>query len=99
MWRNGQVAEFLNRLKEVNATIADPDLKAGFYGLDIYSLAASIEAVLLYLAKIDPEAASVARERYGCLTPWRSDPARYGHMALSRGYAACEKPGAKALID
>ena len=46
MWRNGQVAEFLDRLKEINATIADPDRKAGFYGLDIYSLGASIEAVL-----------------------------------------------------
>ena len=54
MWRNGQVAEFLNRLKEINATIADPDRKAGFYGLDIYSLGASIEAVLHYLDKVDP---------------------------------------------
>ena len=54
MWRNGQVAEFLDRLKEINATIADPDRKAGFYGLDIYSLGASIEAVLHYLDRVDP---------------------------------------------
>ena len=56
MWRNGQVAEFLDRLKEINATIADPERKAGFYGLDIYSLGASIEAVLAYLDKVDPQA-------------------------------------------
>ena len=99
MWRNGQVAEFLDRLKEINATIADPDRKAGFYGLDIYSLGASIEAVLHYLDKVDPEAAKVARERYGCLVPWRAEPARYGRMALSRGYAVCEKPVADALTD
>ena len=99
MWRNGQVAEFLNRLKDINATIADPDAKAGFYGLDIYSLGASIEAVLGYLDKVDPEAARVARQRYGCLSPWRAEPARYGHMALSRGYAVCEKPVAEALVD
>lgn len=99
MWRNGQVAEFLNRLKEINTTIADPDRKAGFYGLDIYSLGASIEAVLAYLDRVDPEAANIARERYGCLTPWRAEPARYGRMALSRGYALCEKPVSKALID
>ena len=99
MWRNGQVAEFLNRLKEINATISDPDRKAGFHGLDIYSLGASIEAVLHYLDKVDPEAAKVARERYGCLAPWRAEPARYGRMALSRGYAVCEKPVADALID
>jgi protein-L-isoaspartate(D-aspartate) O-methyltransferase len=99
MWRNGQVADFLDRLKEINATIADPDRKAGFYGLDIYSLGASIEAVLAYLDKVDPQAARVARERYGCLAPWRSEPARYGRMALSRGYAVCEKPVADTLID
>jgi protein-L-isoaspartate(D-aspartate) O-methyltransferase len=99
MWRNGQVADFLDRLKEINATIADPDRKAGFYGLDIYSLGASIEAVLSYLDKVDPAAAGVARERYGCLTPWRAEPARYGRMALSRGYAVCEKPVADTLVD
>ena len=99
MWRNGQVADFLDRLKEINATIADPDRKAGFYGLDIYSLGASIEAVLHYLDKVDPHAARVARERYGCLVPWRAEPARYGRMALSRGYAVCEKPVADALTD
>ena len=88
-----------NRLKEINATIADPDRKAGFYGLDIYSLGASIEAVLAYLDKVDPQAARVARERYGCLAPWRAEPARYGRMALSRGFAVCEKPVADTLID
>ena len=99
MWRNGQVAEFVNRLRELNSTIADPDRKAGFYGLDIYSLGASIEAVLHYLDKVDPDAAKVARERYGCLVPWRAEPARYGRMALSRGYAVCEKPVTDALAD
>ena len=99
MWRNGQVADFLDRLKEINATIADPDRKVGFYGLDIYSLGASIEAVLAYLDKVDPAAARVARERYGCLAPWRAEPARYGRMALSRGYAVCEKPVADTLVD
>jgi erythromycin esterase-like protein len=99
MWRNGQVAEFLNRLKLVNEKIADPDRKAGFYGLDVYSLGASIEAVLTYLDKVDPDAARVARARYGCLAPWRAEPARYGHMALSRGYALCEKPVTDALLD
>jgi erythromycin esterase-like protein len=99
MWRNAQVATFLNRLKAVNAEIADPDRRAGFYGLDVYSLGASIEVVLTYLDSIDPEAAAIARERYGCLTPWRSDPVSYGRMALTRGYAMCEKPVTDALLD
>ena len=48
---------------------------AGFYGLDLYNLGASIRAVIDFLDEADPEAASVARERYGCLTPWSRDPA------------------------
>jgi protein-L-isoaspartate(D-aspartate) O-methyltransferase len=99
MWRNGEVAAFLKRLKTINEAIADPDRKCGFYGLDVYSLSASIEAVLAYLDKIDPASARIARERYGCLAPWRSDPVRYGRMAISRGYALCERPVADALLD
>src|SRR3990170_1581496 len=99
MWRNGEIAAFLNRLKAINEEIGDPERRCGFYGLDVYSLGASIEAVLTYLDSIDPEAARIARERYGCLTPLRADPVRYGRMALSRGYAVCEKPVTQALLD
>ncbi len=54
---------------------------------------------MTYLDAVDPEAARVARERYGCLTPWRADPVGYGRMALTRGYATCEKPVTDALLD
>jgi protein-L-isoaspartate(D-aspartate) O-methyltransferase len=99
MWRNGEVAAFLTRLKSINETIGDPEQRRGFYGLDVYSLGASVEAVLAYLDRVDPEAARIARERYGCLTPFRADPVRYGRMALTRGYAMCERPVSDALID
>jgi protein-L-isoaspartate(D-aspartate) O-methyltransferase len=99
MWRNGQVRDFLARLEAINKTIADPDKRAGFYGLDVYSMASSIEAVLNYLDGVDPDAARIARERYGCLAPFRTEPARYGHMAMSRGFAVCETPVTKALVD
>jgi protein-L-isoaspartate(D-aspartate) O-methyltransferase len=99
MWRNGEVGAFLNRLKAINEAIGAPERRCGFYGLDVYSLNASIASVLAYLDRIDPEAARIARERYGCLAPWRADPVRYGRMALTRGYALCEKPVADALLD
>ena len=60
-----------------------PEAMAGFYGLDIYNMSGSIEAVLAYLDEHDPEAARVARERYGCLTPWQAEPATYGRAALT----------------
>lgn len=89
MWRNSVMPGFLRELKALNADRDERD-QAGFYGLDIYNMSGSIEAVLAYLDEHDPEAAAIARERYGCLTPWQADPATYGRAALRRGYAHCE---------
>jgi len=90
MWRNTEIASLSHDLRALNQGRA-PEAMAGFYGLDIYNMSGSIEAVLAYLDEHDPEAAAVARERYGCLTPWQAEPATYGRAALSRGYAECEQ--------
>lgn len=99
MWANHSVLEFAHWLKAYNEQIAEPDNKAGFYGLDLYSLSSSIEAVLNYLETIDPETAEVARVRYGCLTPWTSDPALYGQATMTRRYRECEKDVIATLQD
>src|SRR5918994_7568664 len=65
MWRNTVVAEFVDWLRDRNASVREP-AAAGFYGLDLYSLNASAEAVLRYLESVDPAAARRARERYAC---------------------------------
>ncbi|MFU0506109.1 protein-L-isoaspartate(D-aspartate) O-methyltransferase [Pseudaminobacter sp. NGMCC 1.201702] len=89
MWRNLDVAAFIDWMHRHNEAIAPPD-RAGFYGLDIYNMSGSIAAVLDYLDKIDPDAAAVARERYGCLTPWQKEPSTYGRAVLTSGYRKCE---------
>src|SRR5207253_378583 len=82
MWRNTDVEAFVEWLRAHNE--AQPAARrAGFYGLDIYSLSDSIAAVLAYLDRIDPAAAASARERYGCLTPFQHDPAVYGRAVLT----------------
>jgi len=91
MWRNTVIARLAEELRAHNAAILDKTRHVGFYGLDIYNMSGSIAAVIAYLDREDPEAAKIARERYGCLTPWQSDPATYGRSALSRGYAECEQ--------
>jgi len=91
MWRNTDVQALIHWLHDHNGQLVEAEARAGLYGLDIYNMAGSIGAVLDYLDGVDPEAARVARERYGCLTPWQSDPATYGRATLSRGYAECEK--------
>ncbi|HEV7436554.1 MAG TPA: protein-L-isoaspartate(D-aspartate) O-methyltransferase [Pseudorhizobium sp.] len=91
MWRNTEVQSLIEWMREHNAGVEAMEARAGFYGLDIYNMSGSIGAVLDYLDQVDPEAAKVARERYGCLTPWQRNPATYGRAALSRGYAECEQ--------
>ena len=90
MWRNREVASLTAWMRRYNEGRGYAE-QVGFYGLDIYSLNASIDAVLEYLDRTDPEAAAVARERYGCLTPWQSSPEVYGRAALRAGHALCEE--------
>jgi len=91
MWRNVEAAELIEWMREHNAGVPELERRAGFYGLDIYNMSGSIAAVLEYLDKIDPEAAAVARERYGCLTPWQKEPSTYGRAVLTKGYRKCEQ--------
>ncbi|MGA7971871.1 MAG: protein-L-isoaspartate(D-aspartate) O-methyltransferase [Pseudolabrys sp.] len=98
MWRNNEVRDFVNWLRSHNAA-AKPETRVAFHGLDLYSLYVSIRSVLDYLDHVEPVAAKVARQRYGCLTPWQGDPAAYGHAALSGSYRTCEPHVVRALKD
>ncbi|UWU76531.1 protein-L-isoaspartate(D-aspartate) O-methyltransferase [Bradyrhizobium huanghuaihaiense] len=89
MWRNTDVAAFVDWMRGHNERMAATD-RAGFFGLDIYNMRDSIAAVLTYLDKIDPQSAAVARERYGCLTPWQREPSTYGRAVLTERYRKCE---------
>ena len=86
-------------LRAHNAAVEAPERRVGFHGLDLYSLYTSVAAVLRYLDDVDPEAARVARIRYGSLTPWQSDPAAYGRAVLSGRYRACEEEVVAMLRD
>jgi protein-L-isoaspartate(D-aspartate) O-methyltransferase len=98
MWRNNEVRAFVDWLRSHNASL-NAAKRVAFHGLDLYSLYDSIRAVLKYLDEVDPATARVARERYGCLTPWQSDPATYGHAALTGAYPTCESEVAVVLMD
>ena len=98
MWRNTDVQAFVEWLREHND--GQPELaRAGFYGLDLYSLFTSIEAVIGYLSRIDPAAARRARERYACFDHFSEDSQAYGYAA-TRGIAeSCETEVVEQLID
>jgi protein-L-isoaspartate(D-aspartate) O-methyltransferase len=79
MWRNAEVHALIEWLRAYNVDARAP---ASFAGLDLYSMYTSADEVVRYLDGIDPDAARVARERYGRLTPWQHDPSAYGRAAL-----------------
>ncbi|MGK2286637.1 erythromycin esterase family protein [Pedomonas sp. V897] len=89
MWRNAEVDAFIRWLRRHNADLPEA-ARVEFRGLDVYSLSASIDAVLHYLDAHDPPAAAEARRRYGCLHPWQDAPERYGRAVLSGRKPSCE---------
>jgi len=72
--------------------------RAGLFGLDLYSLHASIEAVLAYLDQVDPAAAARARSRYSCFEYFGDSAQGYGY-AVTHGAESCEDEVVAALID
>lgn len=98
MWRNTEVRDFVEWLREYNR--GRPSLaQCGFYGIDLYSLYASIAAVLAYLDRADPAGAQRARQRYGCFDHAREDSQRYGYQAGMGLAASCEDEAVQQLRE
>ncbi|KAJ5818635.1 hypothetical protein N7474_004226 [Penicillium riverlandense] len=97
MWRNREMQDLVEWMRDRNQSLP-PDRRAGFYGLDLYSMGASIRAVIDYLDRVDPKAGKEARRRYGCLEPWVDDPTAYG-LASLRGMETCESQVMDMLRD
>jgi len=88
MWRNADVLDFVGWLRNHNEH--RPSQRVGFYGLDLYSLHASIRAVLDFLDKVDPDAARRARYRYACFENFGEDTQAYGYAASFGLSKSCE---------
>ena len=99
MWRNAVVVEFIEWLRAHNDGLPPGVEKVGFYGLDLYSLHASMKAVLHYLEKVDPEAASQARERYACFDHVGEDTQAYGLMTRLNLSKSCEEEVISQLLE
>ena len=96
MWRNADVLDFVGWLRDHNAERRD---QVGFYGLDLYSLHASMQAVLEYLEKVDPEAARRAARRYGCFDHFGIDPQEYGYATAFGLAPSCEREVLTQLVE
>jgi erythromycin esterase-like protein len=98
MWRNTDVDAFIRWMRRHNEGRAH-EAMCGFYGLDLYNLSGSMQAVIDFLEKEDPELARLAQRRYGCLEPWSDNPQVYGQYSLLEGYARCEVGVTQMLKD
>jgi erythromycin esterase-like protein len=98
MWRNADVLEFIGWLRDHNDAMPIAR-KVGFYGLDLYSLHASMEAVLSYLRVVDPGAALRAQRRYACFDHFGDNPQSYGYAATVGLAASCENEVIAQLME
>jgi erythromycin esterase-like protein len=98
MWRNRDVLEFVDWLGGHNESQA-PNQRTGFYGLDLYSLFASMEEVVRFLEQVDPEAAKRARYRYSCFDAFGEDTQAYGYAAEFGLSRSCEDQAVQQLIE
>jgi len=98
MWRNTVVVEFITWLRTVNDRRPEA-ARCGFYGLDLYSMHASMDAVLRYLDQEHPDLAALTRERYACFDRFGDDSQVYGLMTGLRGVEACRDGVMATLVD
>ena len=98
MWRNTTILPFVKWLRTYNDTLPY-SAKIGFYGLDLYSLYSSMQAVICYLMTVDPEAADEARKRYACFDHVKLDPQNYGYLTSIGVKKSCLKEAIEQLLE
>jgi erythromycin esterase len=69
MWANREIVDLIEWLRKYNEKLPEHQ-RVGFYGLDVYSLWESMESVIKYLKKVDPNAIKTAIEAYSCFEPY-----------------------------
>jgi erythromycin esterase-like protein len=96
MWRNTDIVDFIGWLRHHNETRPDAE-RVGFYGLDLYSLRASIEAVLAYLDTVDP--AAVARALVAMPRSLWAGSQAYGYAVTTGMSSSCEDDVEAQLVE
>lgn len=99
MWRNAEVLDLVGWLRSYNEEMDSDEKKVGFYGMDLYSLHASMDAVLSYLDRVDPEEAKKARKRYSCFAEYGENSQAYGFAASSNLSESCHDEVLSQLVE
>jgi erythromycin esterase len=95
MWANWETAALVSWLKDRNKG-RNTAKRAGFYGLDVYSLWESIQVLVDYLTKNDPPAARIAEKVVDCFAGYSGSEKQYALNSLS---APCRNEVVKLLKE
>jgi erythromycin esterase len=98
MWANREIVDLIEWLRSHNKGVENRDKKVGFYGLDVYSLWESLEAVMQYLQKNYPDTMKSAIDAYRCFEPYGRDVEEYA-KATAFIPESCEDEVANVLIE
>jgi erythromycin esterase len=97
MWANEEVVALAEWLHDYNWGLPD-DRKAGFYGLDVYSLWDSLYQVMGYLQKTDGKALEAAKRAFRCFEPYGEDPQEYARSTMWVP-ESCEQEAVRLLAE
>ena len=89
MWSNTDVRDLVQWLRAHNSGLPSHTSQVGFYGIDLYSVLQSADAVVQALALVDPIAALRAHERYQCFAPY-DDIQEYGQAVWGEPTVSCQ---------
>lgn len=98
-WRNGEVRDFVESLRAINRARAVQAAPVRLYGMDLYSVPESADAVVRHLARRSIAAAATARQRYLCFDDFRAEPMRYGRESEAGRTASCAAGVAAQLAE
>ncbi|MBC5772502.1 erythromycin esterase family protein [Pontibacter sp. KCTC 32443] len=90
MWANNEVVELADWMRQHNSSLPDKD-KAGFYGMDVYSLWESLDVVEAYLQQNNPALVAQVRDVKACLAPYNQDEQAYGYAVNYKGAGCADK--------
>ncbi|GGA22530.1 erythromycin esterase family protein [Psychrobacillus lasiicapitis] len=82
MWANEEIAEFVTWLKNYNDLKEE---KVGFYGIDVYSLWESLDEVINYLSRTNPQGTDLAfaKKAFSCFEPFNRHPETYAFSSVN----------------
>lgn len=92
MWANEEISELVMWLEKHNKQLKD-NRKIGFYGIDVYSLWESLDEVINYLRKTNPEGTDMAfaKKAISCFEPFNRHPETYAFSSIHISDACVEE--------